>query len=408
MPLQSAFAFNANELFTSLGNMIISQWVASDNVAKGGKSLLNVFKTDGSMYGDSKFFYATDALKSVEWTQDSQDALNVLATHRPADPKVQKIVLNKFRQIQLTTDSVLSKRAWSDEGTFSTFTTVLIGWMGDTKYLYDESIINCVIGTSKATSGRQNQTVTLETGASDKADVEAQNRINAQLIAKKAADIITDLTSVRNAKFYNDYGFRRKYDESQFITVWNADAINKITKIDLPTIFHDNGLDKVVGDPYVLPKEYFGNIITSSNVSTYSATTPAAGKPIASATGAYTPGNSNANGMICSLIELDITVGGTAYHIMPGDEIPAGTILASSATTGTMAYGTVYIYDSSVLFKIIHKDAFKYMSAFETMSEFWNPKNLSTNRYLTFGYSDPFTGDGIRLLNYPLITVTKA
>ena len=408
MPMQSAFAFNANELFTSLGNMIISQWVASDNVSKGGKSLLNVFKTDGSMYGDSKLFYATDALKSVEWTQDSQDALNVLTTHRPADPKVQKIVLNKFRQIQLTTDSVLSKRAWSDEGTFSTFTTVLIGWMGDTKYIYDESIINCVVGTSKATSGRQNQSVTFETGASSKADVEAQNRINAQKIAKVAADIITDLTSVRNAKFYNDYGFRRKYGESQFITVWNADAINKITKIDLPTIFHDNGLDKIVGDPYVLPKEYFGTIITSTNVSTYSAATATTGKPITSGTGAYTPGSNNANGMICSLIELDITVGGTAYHIMPGDEIPTGTILASAATTGTMAYGTVYIYDSSVLFKIIHKNAFKYMSAFETMSEFWNPKNLSTSRFLTFGYSDPFTGDGIRLLNYPLITVTKA
>ena len=46
MPLQSAFAFNANELFSSLGNMIISQWVESQNVSKGGKSLLSVFKTD--------------------------------------------------------------------------------------------------------------------------------------------------------------------------------------------------------------------------------------------------------------------------------------------------------------------------------------------------------------------------
>jgi len=410
MPLQAAFAFNANELFTSLGNMIISQWVASDNVAKDGKSLLDVFKTDGSLYGDSKLFYATQALKSVKWKQDSPEALNVLATHRPPDPKVQKIVLNEFRQIQLTTDSVLSKRAWSDEGTFSMFTTVLIGWMGDTKYLYDESIINCAIGTSKATAGRQNQSVTFETGASSKSDIEAQNRINAQKVAKVAADIITDITSVRNARFYNDYGFRRKYRKDDFITVWNADAINKITKIDLPTIFHDNGLDKVIGDPYILPKEYFGTIITSSNVSSYSAATATTGKPITSGTGAYTPGSNNANGMICSLIELEITVGGTKYEIMPGDEIPAGTILASAedADAGKMAYGTVYIYDDTVLFKIIHKNAFKYMSAFETMSEFWNPKNLSTNRYLTFGYSDPFTGDGIRLLNYPLITVTKA
>ena len=163
MPLQSAFAFNANELFSSLGNMIISQWVESQNVSKGGKSLLSVFKTDGSLYGDSKFFYATEALKSVKWTQDSVDALNLLATHRPADPKVQKVVLDEFRQIQLTTDSVLSKRAWSDEGTFSMFTTVLIGWMGDTKYIYDESVINCAIGVTKTSIGRQAQTVDFTT-----------------------------------------------------------------------------------------------------------------------------------------------------------------------------------------------------------------------------------------------------
>ena len=408
MALQSAFAFNANELFTTLGNMIISQWVASDNVAKDGKSLLGVFKTDGSLYGDSKFFYFTDALKSVDWQQDSVDALNLLATHRPADPKVKKIVLDKFRQIQLTTDSVLSKRAWSDEGTFSEFTTVLIGWMGDTKYLYDESIINCCVGTTKTAIGRQSQSVDLTTIISSASTQEEANRLSAQAIAKKAADIITDLTSVRNGKFYNDYGFRRKYKKDGFITVWNADAINTITKIDLPTIFHDNGLDNVIGDPYILPKEYFGTIITASNVSTYSAGTPTTGKPIDSDDGSYVPGTNNANGMICSLVECDITVSATDYHLFPGDEIPAGTVLAASAGAGKMVYGDVYIVDNTVLFKIIHKNALKYMSAFETMSEFWNAKNLSTNRYLTFGYSNPFSSEGIRLPNYPYITVVKA
>ena len=407
MPLQSAFAFNANELFSSLGNMIISQWVESQNVSKGGKSLLSVFKTDGSLYGDSKFFYATEALKSVKWTQDSVDALNLLATHRPADPKVQKVVLDEFRQIQLTTDSVLSKRAWSDEGTFSMFTTVLIGWMGDTKYIYDESVINCAVGVTSTSVGRQAQTVDFTTLTSSASTQEEANRLCAQAIAKKAADIIADLESVRNGKFYNDYGFRRKYDRSQFITVWNVDALNNVLKIDLPTIFHNADLEKIVGDPYTLPKEYFGTIITASNVSTYSAGTPAAGKPIDSDDGAYTPGSNNANGMICSLIETDITVGGNDYHLMPGDEIPAGTVIAASTGAGKMVYGDIYIVDSSVLFKIIHKDAFKYMSAFETMSEFWNAKNLSTNRYLTFGYSNPFSTTGIRLLNYPLITVTK-
>ena len=220
--------------------------------------------------------------------------------------------------------------------------------------------------------------------------------------------IINDLKSPRNAKFYNDYGFRRLYGSDDFITVWNADVINDITKMDVPTIFHKEGLDQVLGKSYVLSKEYFGTTITASNVSTYSDATPAAGKPIDSDDGTYVPGSNNANGMICSNIECDITVSAVAYHLMPGDEIPAGTVLAASAAAGTMAYGTVYIVDSTVLFKVIHKDALKYMSAFETSSEFWNPKNLSTNRYLTFGYADPFSSEGIRLPNYPFITVKKA
>ena len=408
MPLQSAFAFNANEIFSTLGNMIISQRVLSDNIDKGGESLLSLFKYDGGLYGDKALFYASDALKSYEWIQDSVTALNLLATHRPDDPKVKQIVIDMFRQIPLTTDAYMSKRAFADEGTFSQFTTVMIGWMDDTKYLYDESVINVAVGTTKTTTGRQSQTVDFTTLISSASTQEEANRLCAQALAKKAADILSDLVSPRNGKFYNDYGFRRKYKKSDFVTVWNADVINEITKQDLPTIYHSEGLDKIVGEPYTLAKEYFGVTITASNVSTYSDSTPAAGKPIDSDNGAYTPGTNNAYGMICSNIELDITVGGIAYHLFPGDEIPAGTILAATAAAGTMAYGTVYIVDNTVLFKIVHKDAMKYMSAFTTSSEFWNPRNLSTNRYLTFGYSDPFSTEGIRLPNYPFITVSKA
>ena len=407
MPLQSAFAFNSNEIYNTLANMIINQFVFSDNIDKGGKSLLPVFKTDGSLYGDTKLFYATNILKMQDWIQDSNEALNLLATHRPQDPKVQKIVLDDFKQIALTTDAYCSKRSFADEGTFSQFTTVMIGWLADTKWVYDESLINCTVGVTKATAGKQNQTVDLTTARGNASSEEEANRLEAQTFAKKVADILADVESIRNAKFYNDYGFTRKYSKDQFITVWNADWLNKLTKIDIPTIFHDNGLDKVVGDPYVLPKEYFGTIITASNVSTYSDSTPAAGKPIDSDDGTYTPGSNNANGMICSLVYQDITVGGIDYSLMPGDEIPAGTVLAASAGAGKMVYGDIYIVDSSIICKIIHKDALKYMSAFETSSEFFNSRNLSTNRYLTFGFSNPFSSTGIRLENYPFITLSK-
>lgn len=408
MANQPAFAFSSNEIFSTLGNMIISQRVLSDNIDRGGESLLSLFKYDGGLYGDRALFYASDALKSYEWIQDSNDALNLLMTHRPADPKVKAIVIDKFRQIPLTTDAYMSKRAFADEGTFSQFTTVMIGWMDDTKYLYDESVINVAVGTTKTTTGRQSQTVNFTTLISSASTQEEANRLCAQALAKKAADILDDLVSPRNGKFYNDYGFRRKYNKADFVTIWNADAINQVTRMDLPTIYRGEGLDKIVGKPYTLSKEYFGITITSTNVSTYSDSTPAPGKPIASGTGAYTPGTNNVNGMICSNIECDITVSGTDYHLMPGDEIPSGTVIAASAGTGKLVYGQVYIVDASILFKIVHKDSMKYMSAFTTSSEFWNGKNLSTNRYLTFGYADPFSTEGIRLPNYPFITVSKA
>ena len=57
---------NSNEIFAGLYNMIISQQVFADNI-KGTKSdLVDMAKVDGSMYGDTKLYYATDALTSSE------------------------------------------------------------------------------------------------------------------------------------------------------------------------------------------------------------------------------------------------------------------------------------------------------------------------------------------------------
>ena len=62
-----------------------------------------------------------------------------------------------------------------------------------------------------------------------------------------------------------------------------------------------------------------------------------------------------------------------------------------------------YQVDPKIICKLVHKDAVKYMSSFETATEFWNPKNLTTNRYLTWAYANP------QLLNgYPFITLVSA
>lgn len=98
-----------NEIFSALYNMIISQQVFADNLGSH-QTLVDKARVDGGLYGDTKLYYATDALKSVAWGNDAE-AANLLALHRPDAPECQAIHLDQFRQISLTVDNYLSKRA---------------------------------------------------------------------------------------------------------------------------------------------------------------------------------------------------------------------------------------------------------------------------------------------------------
>ena len=55
----------SNEIFSALYNMIISQQVFADNIKGTVSTLVDAAKVDGSLYGDTKLYYATDALKSA-------------------------------------------------------------------------------------------------------------------------------------------------------------------------------------------------------------------------------------------------------------------------------------------------------------------------------------------------------
>ena len=71
MPIQNAFTLTANEIFTSLANMFISQQVFADNLGKH-QTLVDKARVDGSMYGDTKLYYSTDVLESHEWLGDAE------------------------------------------------------------------------------------------------------------------------------------------------------------------------------------------------------------------------------------------------------------------------------------------------------------------------------------------------
>jgi len=375
---------NSNEIFGALYNMIISQQVFADNI-KGTKStLVDMARVDGSMYGDTKLYYSTDALKSYAWGADAE-AANLLKLYRPKAPECQAIELNVFRQIPLTVDNYLSKRAWSTEGAFSEFNSVMLGWIRETKRVYDSTLYNTFIGTAVSAKATENISVDVTTAVGDLTG-EAKARVEAGVIGEAIAKLLVNLEDI--SRDYNDYGHLRSYSSEDLVFVWNSDAMAKIEKRDLPTIFHKEIIDKF--GEYTLPARYFGTI-------------GSAAIPLA-----------NNDGTKRSTIEADYATAANAAvtHVFPGDLIPQKTALvtalndngtAKSISAG-IAAGDYYTVDSSILFKVYHRgpNSVPYMSAFEVGTSFFNPKSLTENHYLTFGHN---TLEYLK--NYPFITVKQ-
>lgn len=325
MPYPFTGQLSSNEIFATIYNMIISQTVYADPIAGTYSKLMEENRTDGGLYGDTKLYYSTDALTSEPWGNDAE-AENLLNLYRPKAPQCQAIKLDKFRQISLTVDNYLTKRAWSTEGAFSSFNSVMLGWIRDTKRIYDATLFNSYVGTAESAVGEQSQSITLPAVAGN---AEAQNRLQAQTIAESIANLFVDITDV--SRNYNDYQNLRSYAEGDIIVVWNSEWVNKITKLDLPTIFHNENLIKKFGD-YVLPARYFGRVNAS-------------GSTVASS-----------NATIRSLVEKVYTVSEEDYHVFPGDLLPDGATYLANET---------YTVDSTIVCKIMYRRSVPFMSAFE-------------------------------------------
>jgi len=351
MALQGAFTLTANEIYETLANMIISQQVFADNLSKH-QTLVDKARVDGGLYGDTKLFYATDVLKSVAWGNDAE-AANLLALDRAEDPEVQAIKLDVFRQIRLTNDNYMSKRAFGSEGAFSEFNSVMLGWLGETKKVYDGTLYNVYIGTTETNVGKQQVEI----------DVDADNNSVGENVARAMADLFTEMGDY--SRDFNDYGFLRSYADSDIQVIWNSKYVNTIKKIDLPSIFHDEALQSTfVGD--VLPAKYFGNVLDAD---------VAAG---------------DNDGKYRSTVEKEYTVDGEAKHVFPGEYIPAGVAIAKE---------DAYEEDDTIICKVVTKLP-PYMSAFEVGTTFFNPRSLTETHFLTFGHNTISY-----FKNYPFITV---
>lgn len=337
-----------NEVISGLYNQIISITTEASNVAGVYGKLLEAMRVDGGLYGDTKLFIETDCLASHAWGAD-EEAGNLLAINRPEAPDTQAFVIDQFRQIAVTLDDYMTKRAFADEASFSQFNSVVRGWVADTKKVYDATYFNAHIGTMVSNKDEENITVTA-----------ANYPTLGQGVAEVLADLLVDLGDV--SRDYNDLGFLRSYNEDDIIVVWNASYVNQIKKIDLPALFHKEGLvDKF--EQYVLPARYFGDVEKEDGTS---------------------------DGSYRTLIEMS----GTGYHIFPGDLIPESVEFKA---------GEAYQDDSTVICKVMAKGSVPFMSSFSVGTSFVNPRSLTENQYLTWSHNTLAYRKG-----KPYITITKA
>lgn len=362
---------NTSIVYKSLYNMLISVQTYVDNISKTNSALVNMAKTEGSMYGDTILRTATDIVPIFDWLGDDE-ASNLLKLHRPQRPQQEKFVLDVFKMVPLTTDNFLSKQSWGDERAFAQFNSTVIAWMKDTRDIYEASIFNTFIGTNETNIGKQQLEIDVpaEPDGVDDYNTESYNRIYAQTIAMEMANLLVDLGDY--SRSYNDFENLRSYNTDDLIFVWNSEYVNKITKMDTPNLFHKEGLVDKLGE-YVLPARFFGKI---------------------NATGGTTPSSNNS---IRSLICKDyntVEPSNAAYNkkllIQAGDLLPSGVAYGANET---------YTNDDTIAFKVYHKDSVPFLSAFNASSEFFNPRSQTSTKYLIFAHNHLAHSN-----NYPFIT----
>lgn len=368
---------NANHIQSALFNMIIAQDIIGGSI-HANYNIVDKAKEQAGLLGDTVLKIDTPVLTPVNWSQDSADAVNLLALDRPGAPKTQAITIDVFKQVRLTKDDYLSKQAFGTEGAFAAYQSVLDSRLSKSKETYLNKTYNTFIGTVAG-----NEVTTSFTPVTYSIDVDANSDTVGQNVAYGLTMLVDDMKDY-NTK-YTANGFERAFSDADIHIVWNNKYINQVRKIDTPVLYNPGVVNEVFkGD--VLPSKYFGTVITSANVSDFSAATPTTGKPIDSDTGAYTPGSNNANGTIRAAKDLYKPFGadGATVYIPAGAEIPANKTIGASVTD--FLYGEVYIEQADIICKVFTKLP-AVLEAFSVGTNFFNAKNLSTNMYLTFGHN---------------------
>ena len=369
---------NQNIITAALFNMIISQQVFDNKVAS--TELADRFRVDGTLYGDTKLYHSFDIGSPEDWLND-EEASNLLALNRNKSGKTQTITMGIYKIISITTDQYLSKQAFMGEGTFAEYTSFLTGSLRKIKRVYDRSLINSKIGTLTPSTERCNIEITTPKGST----IEETNRLEAQTIAAELCVLKADLED--NNRDFNALNYLRSYSSNELIAVWNVKKHAKLTKLDLPTIFHKDINAGGGFTEYDLPEKWFGKPATSDLTLETSASETVTNR--ISVSGWYDVASGTE-------IELVQKPSDNAVFLWAGDAVPykgqqytdyvRNKQVTVTATTLPQEY--YYVVDSSIAFVLVHSSALPFMSGFETGTEFWNARSLTNNHYLIFGHNN--------------------
>ncbi len=347
-----------NLVFASLFNMIISLQVFDTGISDLD-GIYQSRKVDGTLFGDTKLYISTDALKSYPWDgTDTPGSYNLLTIKRPPAPVQEAITIDTFRQIPVTVDEYLTKQAFLDEGAFGSFNGVILAWLQTTKQVYEHTtyLANMIVSAIAKATSLGTISLIAPTGVAGYDLI----RWRAQELYRQIEDYMKELNEP--SRSYNDHGFLRNYKLEDFDIVVPLGILSSVRKHDIPFLYgpDDKPLFKEVH------WKYFGAI---------------------NGTGATLTGT---NTTVRALIEKDYTVGGTTTHCFPGDLLPdLATYLDNETYTASYTARPSIGADIPAIL-MIHKQDYPIMSAFTVGTSFFNARRLDINHYLTFGHNDVY------------------
>jgi hypothetical protein len=343
---------NTNEVFSTLYNQIISIQIYPTGV-DGLSGIYSARKVDGTLYGDEKVYRSTDVLQSYAWTHDSS-TYNLLTKKRPPNPKTDSITIDVFRQIPVSVDAYLTKRAFQDEGSFASMNGVILSWLQKTKEVYEHTTYTSKMLVAAQSGATALTTIDLSPDGSG-ATLSGYDLLKwrAQELYREIEDYLKEIEEP--SRDYNDNSFLRTYKLNDFDIVVPLGVLSGVRKHDVPFLYGPDNkpMFKEVHWKYFGAKNTSGGTTAADNTD------------------------------VRALVEKEY--GGTNYF--PGMLLPDSTAYLANETY-TSTYTAKPSLNEAITVLMIHKQDFPIMSAFSVGTSFFNAKTLVTNHYLTFGHND--------------------